>query len=86
MYVSDSAHVHDNECGGAEFWSGGNARTIPVPGSDGKMSAAELARMVVLKEAEAQKWEQRPEVVLEIQRVNNAADCDRANAIMQPTK
>ena len=46
VYVSDSAHVHDNECGGAEFWSGGNARTIPVPGSDGKMSAAELARMV----------------------------------------
>jgi threonine aldolase len=44
--VSDSAHVHDNECGGAEFWSGGNARTIRVPGSDGKMSAAELARMV----------------------------------------
>ncbi len=46
VYVSDSAHVHDNECGGAEFWSGGNARSIPVPGSDGKMSAAELARMV----------------------------------------
>ena len=46
VYVSDSAHVHDNECGGAEFWSGGNARTIAVPGSDGKMSAGELARMV----------------------------------------
>ncbi len=46
VYVSDSAHVHDNECGGAEFWSGGNARTIRVPGSDGKMSAADLARMV----------------------------------------
>jgi len=46
VYVSDSAHIHDNECGGAEFWSGGNARTIPVPGSDGKMSATELARMV----------------------------------------
>ncbi len=46
VYVSDSAHVHDNECGGAEFWSGGNARTIRVPAADGKMSAAELARMV----------------------------------------
>jgi len=46
VYVSDSAHVHDNECGGAEFWSGGNARTIQVPGSDGKMSAVELARMI----------------------------------------
>src|SRR5262245_3415356 len=44
VYVSNSAHVHDNECGGAEFWSGGNARTIPVPGSDGKMSATQLAR------------------------------------------
>ena len=46
VYVSDSAHVHDNECGGVEFWSGGNARTIRVPSSDGKMSAGELARMV----------------------------------------
>src|SRR5262249_60426925 len=46
VYVSDSAHVHDNECGGAEFWSGGSARTIPVPGADGKMSAAKLAGMV----------------------------------------
>src|SRR5262249_57078728 len=46
VYVSDAAHVHDNECGGAEFWSGGNARTIPVPGADGKMSAAKLAGMV----------------------------------------
>jgi threonine aldolase len=46
VYVSDSAHVHGSECGGAEFWSGGNARTIPVPGADGKLSAAELARMV----------------------------------------
>jgi threonine aldolase len=46
VFVSDSAHVHDNECGGPEFWSGGNARTIRVPGSDGKMSPAELARMV----------------------------------------
>jgi threonine aldolase len=46
VYVSDSAHVHGNECGGAEFWSGGNARTIPVPGADGKLSASELARLV----------------------------------------
>ena len=46
VFVSDSAHVHDNECGGPEFWSGGNGRTIRVPGSDGKMSPAELARMV----------------------------------------
>ena len=34
---------------------------------------AEMARMAVLKEAEARKWEQRPEVVLEIQRVRDEA-------------
>ena len=46
IYVSDAAHVHGSECGGAEFWSGGNARTIPVPSVDGKISVADLARMV----------------------------------------
>jgi len=46
IYVSDAAHLHGSECGGAEFWSGGNARTIPVPSTDGKIVAAELARMV----------------------------------------
>jgi parvulin-like peptidyl-prolyl isomerase len=38
-----------------------------------KLVRAELARMAVLKEAEARKWEQRPEVVLEIQRVRDEA-------------
>ena len=46
LYVSDAAHVHGSECGGAEFWSGGNGRTIPVPSVDGKIIPAELARMV----------------------------------------
>jgi threonine aldolase len=46
IYLSDAAHLHGSECGGPEFWSGGNARTIPVPGADGKISAAALARMV----------------------------------------
>ena len=46
VYVSDAAHVHGSECGGAEFWSGGNARTIPVPSVDAKIVPAELARMV----------------------------------------
>ena len=46
VYLSDAAHLHGSECGGPEFWSGGNARTIPVPSVDGKIVAAELARMV----------------------------------------
>ena len=46
IYLSDAAHLHGSECGGPEFWSGGNARTIPVPGVDGKIAVADLARMV----------------------------------------
>ena len=46
IYVSDAAHVHGSECGGAEFWSGGNARTVPLPVVDGKIAAADLARAV----------------------------------------
>ena len=46
IYLSDAAHLHGSECGGPEFWSGGNARTIPVPSVDGKIAAADLARMV----------------------------------------
>ena len=46
IYLSDSGHLHGSECGGPEFWSGGNARTVPVPSVDGKIVAGELARMV----------------------------------------
>src|SRR6266849_2840642 len=46
IYLSDAAHLHGSECGGPEFWSGGNARTIPVPSVDGRIIAGELARMV----------------------------------------
>jgi threonine aldolase len=46
IYLSDAAHLHGSECGGPEFWSGGNARTIPVPSADGKIAVAELARMI----------------------------------------
>jgi len=38
-----------------------------------KLVRAELARMAVLKEAEAHKWDQRPEVVQEIRRVRDEA-------------
>jgi threonine aldolase len=46
IYLSDAGHLHGSECGGPEFWSGGNARTVPVPSVDGKIIAGELARMV----------------------------------------
>ena len=38
-----------------------------------KLVRAELARMAVLQVAEAQKWDQRPEVVQQIQRVHDEA-------------
>jgi peptidylprolyl isomerase len=38
-----------------------------------RLVRAELARMAVLKEAQAQKWDQRPEVIQEIQRVRDEA-------------
>ncbi|PYM53761.1 MAG: low specificity L-threonine aldolase [Candidatus Rokuibacteriota bacterium] len=46
IYMSEAAHLHGSECGGPEFWSGGNARPIPVPTVDGKIVVAEMARMV----------------------------------------
>ena len=46
VYLSSAAHLHGSECGGPEFWSGGNARSIPVPSVDGKIVASELARMI----------------------------------------
>ena len=35
VYCSDVAHLHGSECGGAEFWSGGSARSVPLPTRDG---------------------------------------------------
>ncbi len=46
IYLSDAGHLHGSECGGPEFWSGGNARTIPVPSVHGKIGSADLGRMV----------------------------------------
>jgi parvulin-like peptidyl-prolyl isomerase len=43
------------------------------PALMGKLVRAELARMAVLQAAEAQKWEQRPEVIQQIQRVRDEA-------------
>jgi len=46
IYLSNAAHLHGSECGGPEFWSGGNARSVPVPSVDGKIVPGELVRMV----------------------------------------
>ena len=48
-------------------------QALADPDTMAKLDRAELARMAVVKEAEAQKWEQRPEVVQEIQRVRDEA-------------
>jgi threonine aldolase len=46
IYLSEAAHLHGSECGGPEFWSGGNARTIPVPTVDGKIAVTDLTRLI----------------------------------------
>ncbi len=46
IYLSDAGHLHGSECGGPEFWSGGNARTVPVATVDGKLQPGDLARLV----------------------------------------
>jgi threonine aldolase len=43
IYCADVSHLHGSECGGAEFWSGGNARSVPLPTVDGRLAAAALA-------------------------------------------
>ena len=48
-------------------------QALADPAVMARLVRAELARMAVLKEAEAQKWEQRPEVAQEIQRVRDEA-------------
>lgn len=42
IVTSDCSHLHGSECAGAEFWSGGAVRTVPLPTIDGKFSAAAL--------------------------------------------
>jgi threonine aldolase len=44
LYCADVAHLHGSECGGPEFWSGGGARSVPLPTADGKLRAADLAQ------------------------------------------
>jgi threonine aldolase len=53
IYTTDVAHLHGSECGGAEFWSGGNARTLPLPATDGKLRAADLVTALEVAAARA---------------------------------
>lgn len=48
-------------------------QVLADPAAMDRLLRAELTRMAVLKEAEAQKWDKRPEVVQEIQRVRDEA-------------
>lgn len=48
-------------------------QALADPAVMARLIRGELARMAVLKEAEAQKWDKRPEVVQEIQRVRDEA-------------
>jgi threonine aldolase len=42
IYCGDVSHLHTSECGGAEFWSGGNARSVPLTTVDGTIPVATL--------------------------------------------
>ena len=46
IYCADVSHLHVSECGGTEFWSGGNARSVPVPTVDGKIPVATLVETI----------------------------------------
>ena len=46
IYCADVSHLHVSECGGAEFWSGGNARSVPIPTVDGKIPFGTLVETI----------------------------------------
>jgi threonine aldolase len=46
IYCADVSHLHVSECGGAEFWSGGNARSVPIATVDGKIPVTALAEAI----------------------------------------
>jgi threonine aldolase len=45
IYAHEDAHVHVDECGAPEFYSGG-AKLIPLAGRDGKIAAGDLAALL----------------------------------------
>jgi threonine aldolase len=46
IYCAEISHLHASECGGTEFWSGGNARSVALPTMDGKISVATLLESI----------------------------------------
>ncbi len=46
----DQAHIHEDECGAPEFFTGG-ARLFSVPGKRGKLQATDIERVVKLNSA-----------------------------------
>jgi threonine aldolase len=46
IYCAEISHLHVSECGGAEFWSGGNARSVPIHTVDGKIPVATLLETI----------------------------------------
>ncbi len=45
IYCHPGAHVANDECGAPEFYTGG-AKLTPIDGADGKLAAADLARVL----------------------------------------
>jgi threonine aldolase len=46
IYCAEISHLHASECGGTEFWSGGSARSVPLPTVDGKITVATLMESI----------------------------------------
>jgi threonine aldolase len=46
IYCADISHLHGSECGGTEFWSGGSARSVPIPTVDGKIPIETLVETI----------------------------------------
>jgi threonine aldolase len=45
VYCSSVAHIHDSECGAAEFFTGG-AKLVPLPEQDGRVSVETLREAI----------------------------------------
>ncbi len=46
IYCAEISHLHSSECGGTEFWSGGGARSVPLPTVDGRIQVAALVETI----------------------------------------
>ncbi|MBW4665231.1 MAG: low specificity L-threonine aldolase [Chroococcus sp. CMT-3BRIN-NPC107] len=47
VYCHQAAHINVDECGAPEFYTGG-AKLVTLPGSNGKLSAQDLAKVIAL--------------------------------------